>query len=70
MCEIFVSRYYTSAIKSRVGELTMVGKTVSVINLKGGVGKSTIAMILSEFLVFDHKMRVLGACLSNSPKRE
>jgi len=42
-----------------VGELTMVGKTVSVINLKGGVGKSTIAMMLSEFLVFDHKMRVL-----------
>ena len=37
----------------------MAAKTVSVINLKGGVGKSTITMMLSEYLVFDHHMRVL-----------
>ena len=33
--------------------------TVSIINLKGGVGKSTLAMLLSEFLVFWFGQRVL-----------
>lgn len=38
----------------------MTAKVVSVINLKGGVGKSTIAMILAEYLAFsDSKKRVL-----------
>ncbi len=32
---------------------------VSVINLKGGVGKSTLAMILSEYLAFRFEKRVL-----------
>lgn len=34
-------------------------KTVSIINLKGGVGKSTLAMILAEFLVFRYGKKVL-----------
>jgi chromosome partitioning protein len=37
----------------------MAAKVVSIINLKGGVGKSTLAMILSEFLVFAYGKRVL-----------
>ncbi len=32
---------------------------VSIINLKGGVGKSTMSMILAEYLYFQHKKRVL-----------
>jgi len=32
---------------------------VSIINLKGGVGKSTLAMILSEYLTFRFGKRVL-----------
>lgn len=32
---------------------------VSVINLKGGVGKSTLAMILAEYLAFDSRKKVL-----------
>ena len=30
----------------------MAAKTISIINLKGGVGKSTLTMILAEFLAF------------------
>jgi chromosome partitioning protein len=37
----------------------MAAKTISIINLKGGVGKSTLAMILGEFLVFRYGKRVL-----------
>ena len=37
----------------------MATKIVSIINLKGGVGKSTLAMILAEFLVFRSSRRVL-----------
>ncbi|MBW8003321.1 MAG: ParA family protein [Planctomycetes bacterium] len=37
----------------------MAAVTVSIINLKGGVGKSTLAMILGEFLVFRYGKRVL-----------
>ena len=37
----------------------MAAITVSIINLKGGVGKSTLAMILGEFLVFRYGKRVL-----------
>lgn len=37
----------------------MGATTVSIINLKGGVGKSTLAMILGEFLVFKYGKRVL-----------
>ena len=37
----------------------MAAKTVSIINLKGGVGKSTLAMILGEYLVFEYGKRVL-----------
>ena len=33
--------------------------TVSIINLKGGVGKSTLTMMLGEFLAFRHSKRVL-----------
>ena len=33
--------------------------TVSIINLKGGVGKSTLTMILGEFLAFHHSKNVL-----------
>lgn len=33
--------------------------TVSVINLKGGVGKSTLTMLLGEFLAFRHSKNVL-----------
>ena len=31
-------------------EVHMATRIVSIINLKGGVGKSTLAMILAEFL--------------------
>lgn len=37
----------------------MAAVIVSIINLKGGVGKSTIAMIIGEFLVFRYGKRVL-----------
>lgn len=37
----------------------MAARIVSIINLKGGVGKSTLAMILGEFLVFRYGKRVL-----------
>lgn len=37
----------------------MAASIVSVINLKGGVGKSTLAMILGEFLAFRASQRVL-----------
>jgi chromosome partitioning protein len=37
----------------------MATRIVSIINLKGGVGKSTLAMILAEFLVFRYSKRVL-----------
>ena len=33
--------------------------TVSIINLKGGVGKSTITMMVAEYLFFHHRKRVL-----------
>jgi chromosome partitioning protein len=32
---------------------------VSVINLKGGVGKTTITVALAEFLVIEHGFKVL-----------
>ena len=32
---------------------------VSIINLKGGVGKSTLAMIIAEYLCFHYNQRVL-----------
>ena len=37
----------------------MTATTVSIINLKGGVGKSTLTMILGEFLAFQHAKNVL-----------
>lgn len=37
----------------------MEAKIVSIINLKGGVGKSTLAMVFGEFLVFRYGKRVL-----------
>ncbi|MFH1560350.1 MAG: AAA family ATPase [Chloroflexota bacterium] len=37
----------------------MAAVVVSIINLKGGVGKSTLAMILGEFLAFHDGKRVL-----------
>ena len=37
----------------------MPAVTVSIINLKGGVGKSTLTMILGEFLAFRHSKNVL-----------
>jgi len=37
----------------------MAAKIVSIINLKGGVGKSTLAMVLGEFLVFRYGKKVL-----------
>ena len=37
----------------------MAATTVSIINLKGGVGKSTLTMILGEFLAFRHSKNVL-----------
>lgn len=37
----------------------MAAVTVSIINLKGGVGKSTLTMILGEFLAFRHSKNVL-----------
>jgi len=37
----------------------MAAKIVSIINLKGGVGKSTLAMILGEFLVFRYGRKIL-----------
>ncbi len=32
---------------------------VSIINLKGGVGKSTLAMIMAEYLCFYYERKVL-----------
>ena len=37
----------------------MAAVTVSMINLKGGVGKSTLTMMLGEFLAFRHSKKVL-----------
>lgn len=37
----------------------MTAATVSIINLKGGVGKSTLTMLLGEFLAFRHFKNVL-----------
>lgn len=37
----------------------MAAKVVSIINLKGGVGKSTLTMLLGEYLAFRHSRRVL-----------
>ena len=37
----------------------MSATTVSIINLKGGVGKSTLTMLLGEFLAFRHSRNVL-----------
>ena len=37
----------------------MAATTVSIINLKGGVGKSTLTMLLGEFLAFRHSKNVL-----------
>src|SRR3972149_3724807 len=37
----------------------MTAVVVSVINLKGGVGKSTLTMMLGEFLAFRYGKRVL-----------
>lgn len=37
----------------------MPGKVVSIINLKGGVGKSTLTMMLGEYLAFVHEKNVL-----------
>ena len=37
----------------------MPAKVVSIINLKGGVGKSTLTMLLGEYLAFRHSRRVL-----------
>ena len=34
-------------------------KVVSIINLKGGVGKSTLSMILAEYLAFRNLRKVL-----------
>lgn len=36
-----------------------MGKVVSIINLKGGVGKTTLVVCLGEFLSFVFKKRVL-----------
>lgn len=37
----------------------MAAKIVSIINLKGGVGKSTLAMVLGELLVFRYGKKIL-----------
>ena len=37
----------------------MAAVTVSIINLKGGVGKSTLTMLIGEFLAFRHSKNVL-----------
>ena len=37
----------------------MSAKVISIINLKGGVGKSTLTMLLGEYLAFRHSRRVL-----------
>lgn len=37
----------------------MTATTVSIINLKGGVGKSTLTMLIGEFLTFRHSKNVL-----------
>ena len=37
----------------------MAATTVSIINLKGGVGKSTLTMILGEYLAYSHSKNVL-----------
>ncbi len=37
----------------------MAAVTVSIINLKGGVGKSTLTMLIGEFLAFRHCKNVL-----------
>ena len=37
----------------------MAGRIISIINPKGRVGRSTLAMILAEFLVFQYGKKVL-----------
>lgn len=41
------------------GSSQMAATTVSIINLKGGVGKSTLTMVLAEFLAFRFSKNVL-----------
>lgn len=36
-----------------------MSKVISVINLKGGVGKTTITVALAEFLVSEHNLKIL-----------
>jgi len=36
-----------------------MAKTISLINLKGGVGKTTLTVALAEFLVLEHGLRTL-----------
>jgi len=43
----------------------MTAKVVSIINLKGGVGKSTVAMILAEYMAFKYHKRVLAIDLDS-----
>ena len=45
----------------------MTAKVVSFINLKGGVGKSTLSMMVSEYLYFRFGKKVLG-CVDISPQ--
>ena len=37
----------------------MPAKKISIINMKGGVGKTTLSVHLARFLAQDHKQKVL-----------